>query len=72
MSSYIVCWVSEGFINNETSDHFTVFADKKNNYKKAKHFYNSLKDCENVYSINLTAIVKSTKWYPTVKQKELS
>lgn len=72
MSSYIVCYVSEGLIKNKKSDHFTVFADNKNNYERAKHFYNSLKDCENVYSINLTAIIKSSEWYPTVQQKELS
>ena len=68
MSSYIVCYV----IDCTKENVYEVFADSKNNYKKAKDRYNSLIKNKEIYSVNLTAIVKSSEWYTTTQQKELS
>ena len=68
MSSYIVCYV----IDCTKEDVYEVFADNENNYKKAKDRYNSLIKNKEIFSANLTEIIKSTEWYPTVQQKELS
>jgi hypothetical protein len=52
-------------------DYYMVFAEDKSiiNYTKAKAWYNKIKNKENTHSANLTEVMETTEWYPTLRSQ---
>ncbi len=69
MKKYLVVWVTDkieiDMFGNETTvftDHYRAFVYHDNNLKLANELYNELLNQENVYSVNVCQIIKSTDY----------